>query len=57
MKKKRKYGWHASYSVPLSSHSIDILGAETLFLEEDSKNRISISHLLEGIWNFKILVV
>jgi len=31
--------------VPLS---IDILGAQTVFLEEDGKKRISISHNLEG---------
>jgi len=34
--------------VPLCSHPIDILGAQTVFLEEDDKKRISISHILEG---------
>ena len=34
--------------VPLCSHPIDILGSQTVFLEEDCKKRISISHLLEG---------
>ena len=34
--------------VPLCSHSIDILGAQMVFLEEVCKKRISISHLLEG---------
>ena len=35
--------------VPLCSHHlIDILGAQTVFLEEDCKKRISISHFLEG---------
>ena len=32
--------------VPLCSHPIDILGAQTVFLEEDYKKRNS--HLLEG---------
>ena len=32
--------------VPLCSHSIDILGVQMVFLEEDSKKRILISHLL-----------
>ena len=44
--------------VPLCSHPIDILGGvKTMFLEEDGKKRISISHLLEGNWNFRFLVV
>ena len=43
--------------VPLCSHPIDILGAQTVFLEENCKKRISISHLLEGNWNFRFLVV
>ena len=44
--------------VPLCSHPIDILGgAQTVFLEEDCKKRISISHLLEGNWNSRFLVV
>ena len=34
--------------VPLCSHLIDILGAQTVFLEKDCKKRMSISHLLEG---------
>jgi len=34
--------------VSLYSHPIDILGAQTVFLEEDCKKIISISHLLEG---------
>ena len=33
--------------VPLYSHSIDIVRAETVFLE-DGKKKISISHILEG---------
>jgi len=33
---------------PLCSHSIDILGARTVFIEEECKKRISISHFLEG---------
>jgi len=36
--------------VPLCSHLI-------VFLEEDCKKKISISHLLEGNWNSRILVV
>ena len=43
--------------VPLCSHPIDILGAQTVFLEEDYKKRISIYHLLEGNWNSRFLVV
>jgi len=34
--------------IPLCSHPIDILGAQTVFLEKDRKKRISISHILEG---------
>jgi len=34
--------------VPLCSHPIDVLRVQTVFLEEESKKRISISHLLEG---------
>jgi len=38
-KKEKKYDWCTSYTcVPLCSHLIDILGAQTLFLEEDDKN-------------------
>jgi len=33
--------------VPLCSHPIDILRAQTVFLEEDWKKRISISQLLK----------
>jgi len=48
-KKERKYDWCTSYTcVPLYSYLIDILGAQTVFLKEDCKKRISISHLLEG---------
>ena len=43
--------------VPLYSYPIDILGTRTVFLEEDCKKIISISHLLEGNWNFRFLVV
>jgi len=43
--------------VSLYSHPIDILGVQTMFLEEDYKKKISISHLLEGNWNFRFLVV
>jgi len=43
--------------VPLHSHPIDVLRAQTLFLEEDCKKRISISHLLEENWNSIFLVV
>ena len=32
--------------VSLCSHPIDILGSQTVFLEEDCKKRISISYLL-----------
>ena len=41
--------------VPLYSHPIDILAA--VFFEEDCKKKISISHLLEGNWNSKFLIV
>ena len=34
--------------VSLSSHSIDVPRAQTVFLEKDYKKRISISYLLEG---------
>ena len=44
--------------IPLCSHPIDILGVQTVFLEEEEcKKRISISHLLEGNWNSRFLVV
>ena len=43
--------------VPLCSHPINILGVQTVFLEKDYKKRISISHLLEGNWNSRFLVV
>jgi len=33
--------------VPLCSHPINILKVQTVFLEEDYKKKISISHLLE----------
>jgi len=33
--------------VPLRSW-IDVARAQTVFLKEDSKNKISISHILEG---------
>ena len=42
---------------PLCSHSIDILRVKIIFLEEDCKKRISISHLLERNWNSRFLVV
>ena len=45
--KKRRYDWCASYMCSYS-HPIDILRAQTVFLEENYKKRISISHLLEG---------
>ena len=44
--------------VLLCSHPIDILGAQTVFLdlkEYECKKRISISHILE--WNFRFLIV
>jgi len=47
--KKRRYGWCAM----LIPDGFRI----TVLLEEDSKKRISISHLLEGNWNFRFLVV
>ena len=34
--------------VHLCSHLIDVLGAQTLFLEKDGKKKISIFYLLEG---------
>jgi len=34
--------------VSLCSHLIDILGAQTVFLEEDDKKIILIYHILEG---------
>ena len=43
--------------VLLCSHPNDILGVQTVFLEEDNKKRISISHTWEGNWNSRILVV
>ena len=57
MKKKRRYGCVLVIRVPLCLHPIDILGAQTVFIEEDCKKRISISHLLEGNWNSRFLVV
>jgi len=57
MKKKRRYGCVLVIRVPLCLHPIDILGAQTVFIEEDCKKRISISHLLEGNWNSIFLVV
>jgi len=43
--------------VPLHSDPIDISQSHAVFLEEDCKKRISISHLLEGNWNSRFLVV
>ena len=43
--------------VTLCSYPIDILGAQTVFVEEDCKKIISISHLWEGNWNSRCLVV
>jgi len=59
MKKKREdmVGVLVIHVVPLCSHLIDILGAQTMFLEEDGKKKISISHILEGNWNSRFLVV
>jgi len=39
--------------VLLRSHPIDVPWGQMVFFEEDSKKRISISHLLEGNWNSK----
>ena len=43
--------------VPLHSDPIDVPQFHTVFLEEDCKNRISISHILEENWNFRFLVI
>ena len=43
--------------ISLCSHPIDILGAQMVFLEQDGKKRISISHLLKGNWNSRFLVI
>jgi len=44
-------------AVPLCSYPINILGVQTMFLEEDDKKKISISHNLKENWNFRFLVV
>jgi len=43
--------------VLLRSDPIDVSQSHTVFLEEDCKKRISISHFLEGNWNSRFLVV
>ena len=43
--------------VSVCSHSIDIYGAKTVFLEKDCKKRILISHILKENWNFRFLVI
>ena len=43
--------------VPLCSDPIDVPQSHRVFLEEDCKKGISISHILEGNWNFRFLVV
>jgi len=48
MKKRENIVGMLVICVPLCSHPIDILGVQAMFLEEDWKKRISISHLLEG---------
>jgi len=45
--KKRKYGWCDSYTCSFILTSDHILGFKTVFLKEDFKKRISISHLLK----------
>ena len=55
-KKKKRYGWWASYMCSCS-HPIDILRAQTVFLEEDCKTKISIPHLLQRNWNSRFVVV
>ena len=58
MKKKRKDMIDVLViGVPLRSDPIDVPQSHTVFLEEDFKKRISISHLLEGNWNSRFLVV
>ena len=56
-KKKRYMIGVLVIRVPLRSDPIDVPQSHTVFLEEDCKKRISISHLLEGNWNFRFLVV
>jgi len=47
--KKKRYNWCASYTCSsMFSGLIDVPQSQTMFLEEDGKKRISISHLLEG---------
>ena len=47
-KKRKKMVGVLVMRIPQCSHPINILGAQTVFLEKDCKKRISISHLLEG---------
>ena len=49
MNEKKRYDWCASYTCfSTFSGPIDVPQSQTVFLEEDGKKRISISHLLEG---------
>ena len=56
--KKKRYDWCVSYTCSSTfSGPIDVPQSQKMFLEEDGKKRISISHLLEGNWNSRFLVV
>ena len=48
MKKRKNMICVLVIRVPLRSDSIDVPQSHTVFLEEDCKKRILISHLLEG---------
>ena len=46
--KKKRYNWCTSYTCSFTfSGPNDVSQSQTVFLEEDGKKRISISHILE----------
>ena len=57
MKKRKDMIGVLVISILLRSHLIDVPRAHTVFLEEDCKKKISISHILEGNWNSRFLIV
>ena len=58
MNEKKRKDMIGVIHVPLCSDPIiDVSQSHTVFLKEDCKKRIPISHLLEGNSNFTFLVV
>ena len=57
MKKRKDMIGVLVIRVPLRSDPIDVPQSHTVFLEEDCKKRILVSHLLERNWNSRFLVV